>query len=140
MEKQVVDASALLAVLLGEPQVNAVREASQGTDFIAPGSLPWEIGNALVVNVRKDRLTVDQAETAQQRFEQIPIRQVPTERHTALRITAEEGIYAYDAYMLACAEQYRAPLLVLDLRLRAIAHQRDVHVIPEQVEGDERYS
>jgi len=139
MQKQVVDASAILAVLLGEDNARAVRDASRGVDFIAPGSLPWEIGNALVVNVRKGRLTENQAEVAMRRFEQIPIRSVSTIRNDALGIATEENIYAYDAYMLACAERHAIPLLALDLRLRAVARRRGISVLPERIEGDERY-
>lgn len=139
MRKQVVDASAVLSVVLGEEMADAVRDASQGADFIAPGSLPWEVGNALVVNIRKDRLTLGQAQAALRQYERIPVRTVPIGRSEALGIADEEGIYAYDAYMLGCAERHTAPLLVLDLRLRSIARRRGIPVLPEHVEGDEQY-
>jgi predicted nucleic acid-binding protein len=139
MHKQVVDASAVLAVILGEDMSETVRDTSQGADFIAPGSLPSEVGNALVVNVRKGRLTLEQAQAAMRQYEQIPVRMVATNRTEALGIAHEEGIYAYDAYMITCAERHTAPLLVLDLRLRAVARRRGISVLPERIAGDERY-
>ena len=139
MRKQVVDASAVLSVVLGEEMASIVREASQGAEFIAPASLPWEIGNALVVNVRKNRLTLGQAQGAMRQYEKIPVRTVPIDRTKTIGIADEEGIYAYDAYMLGCAERHTAPLLVLDLRLRAVARRRGIPVLPEHIDGDDRY-
>ena len=139
MRKQVVDASAVLSVILGEETAPAVRDASQGAEFIAPGSLAWEVGNALVVNVRKDRLAIGQARAALRQYEKIPVRTVPVDRAEALGIADGEGIDAYDAYMLGCAERHTAPLLVLDLRLRAVARRRGLSVLPKQVDGDQRY-
>jgi predicted nucleic acid-binding protein len=45
------------------------------------------------------------------------VRTVPVDRAEAFGIADGEGIDAYDAYMLGCAERHTAPLLVLDLRL-----------------------
>lgn len=140
MRKQVADASALLSVILDEERADSIREVSQGVDFIAPESLPWEIGNALVINVRKKRLRLNQAKEAFQIFDQIPIRLVHVEQKRAITIADEENIYAYDAYMLDCAGRHRAPLLTLDLQLRSVAQKRDIAVLPEYIEGDDRYS
>ena len=35
----------------------------------------------------------------------------------SLELAAEPALYAYDAYLLTCALQQRAPLLTLDARL-----------------------
>ena len=39
------------------------------------------------------------------------------------------GIYAYDAYMIACATKYRCPLLTLDRGLMRAAEQSGVEVM-----------
>lgn len=139
MEKQVADASAVLAVVLGESSASDVRAASRNSELIAPGSLSWEIGNALVLGMRENRLTLEMATDALRKYQNIPIRTVPIERVDALEIAAAEEIYAYDAYMLACAHRHSAPLLSLDLPLRSIARRRGIALRPEVIEGDERY-
>jgi predicted nucleic acid-binding protein len=139
MRKQVADASAVLAVLLDEPTAAKVRETSRNRELIAPGSLPWEVGNALVLGMREERLTLEAATTALREYEEIPIRTTFINRAEALSIAEDEGIYAYDAYMLACAHRHSAPLLTLDLQLRSVARRRDVQLRPTELEGDERY-
>ena len=139
MEKQVADASAVLAVLLDEPSASDVRAASRESELIAPGSLSWEVGNALVLGMRKDRLTLEMAGAAFREYQNVPIRTVPIEPADALEIAEAEDIYAYDAYMLTCAHRHLAPLLSLVLHLRSIARRRGVDLRPEMIEGDERY-
>jgi hypothetical protein len=42
----VIDTSALLAVIVAEPERNRIVESTSGHTLIGPGSIPWEIGNA----------------------------------------------------------------------------------------------
>ena len=105
MEKQVADASAVLAVILDESSASNVRAASRDSELIAPGSLSWEVGNALVLGMREDRLPLEMATTALREYQNVPIRTVPIERADALEIADAEDTYAYDAYMLTCAHQ-----------------------------------
>ena len=53
----VIDTSALLAVILGEPERNRIVELTYGKTLIAPGSVPWEIGNAFSAMFKQSRLT-----------------------------------------------------------------------------------
>ena len=46
-----------------------------------------------------------------------------------MALSAELKIYAYDAYVLACAEAQHAPLVTLDRRLVRAAEQAGVDVI-----------
>ena len=139
MEKQVADASAVLAVILDESSASNVRVASRDSELIAPGSLSWEVGNALVLGMREDRLPLEMATAALREYQNVPIRTVPIERADALEIADAEDVYAYDAYMLTCAHRHSAPLLSLDLPLRSIARTRGIALRPEVIEGDERY-
>lgn len=133
------DASAVLAVILDESSASDVRTASQNCELIAPGSLPWEVGNALVLGMREDRLTLEMATAALHEYQNVPIRTVPIEQVEALEIADAEDIYAYDAYMLTCTHRHSAPLLSLDLHLRSVARRRGVELRPEAIEGDARY-
>jgi uncharacterized protein with PIN domain len=41
----VIDTSALIAVIVEEPERTKIIELTTGNTLIAPGSIPWEIGN-----------------------------------------------------------------------------------------------
>jgi predicted nucleic acid-binding protein len=139
MPKIVADASAVLAVLLGERHRSAVMDAATDADLLAPPSLAWEVGNAVVAMTRRGRFTGTQAAVAIVRFEAIPVRTGDVPLGDAVALAVGEGIYAYDAYNLWLAEHHGAPLLSLDLRLRAVARRRGLALLPEHVEGDERH-
>ncbi len=60
----VVDASALLAVLLAEAHREGVLAATRGVALCAPASLPWEIGNALSSGLKRGRFPLSVAHAA----------------------------------------------------------------------------
>jgi len=47
----------------------------------------------------------------------------------ALKIAAEQNIYAYDAYFLQCARVYSLPLLTLDKRMKQVAVELGIQVL-----------
>lgn len=117
----VIDASAVLAVVLSEPERNALTAATDGTVLVAPASLPWEVGNGLVAAVRRRRLSVTDAIRAWESYDGIAVRFVEINVREALRLAVERGLYAYDAYVLTLAQNRRLPLLTLDQPLRRAA-------------------
>ncbi len=124
--KLAVDTSALLAVVLNEPQRPFVVAAAQGCDLAAPEILPFEVGNALTAMVKRKRLDLDEALAAWGVFGQFPISLSAIDIRTALKMALRHGIYAYDAYVLQCAVEQRAELLTLDERLKSIAEAEGV--------------
>jgi len=117
----VVDTSALLAVLLGEPERPALIARAEGAVLLAPGSVPWEVGNALIAGFRRKRLNARQVGDAWAFFERIPLRLLPIAVAKALELAEQIGLYAYDAYILEAVRTRRVPLLTTDKRLRAAA-------------------
>jgi predicted nucleic acid-binding protein len=124
----ILDTSALLAILLEEPTKPRVIAATRDAVLFAPGSLDWEVGNAVAALFKRKRLTLDQALHALAVYEQIPIRLVQISLSRAVRIAHQLGIYAYDAYMLAAAIETGFPLLTLDGPLIRVAAQVGVQV------------
>jgi predicted nucleic acid-binding protein len=114
----VIDTSAILAVLLDEPEKQAVVEATMGTVLSAPASLRWEIGNAATAGVKKRRLTPERARQLVTDFEQVTIRELAIDVLRAVDLGLELGIYAYDAYILEAARSSGFPLLALDGPIR----------------------
>lgn len=124
-----VDTSAIMAVLINEQHKPVLIERTQGCDLIAPESLHWEIGNAFSAMLRRRRITIEQVHSALGSYSRIPIRFVDIELRTAVELAAQYDMYAYDAYMLCCAQKYRTPLLTLDGGLIMKARQAEVSVL-----------
>lgn len=117
----VIDTSALLAVIVGEPERASIIETTVGNTLIGPGSIRWEVGNAFSAMFKRDRLTLDDAQKGLAIFNSIPLRYVEIDFLKALKISKIANIYAYDAYFLEIAVRHSAPLLTLDKRLKASA-------------------
>jgi predicted nucleic acid-binding protein len=114
----VIDASAILAVLLDEPEKQAVVEATVGSVVCAPASLRWEVGNAATAGVKRRRLTKERARQLIADFGQVTIRELAIDIGRAVDLGLELGIYAYDAYILEAARSSGFPLLALDGPIR----------------------
>jgi len=124
----VVDTSALLAVLLDEPERPALITRTQGAALLVPGSVPWEVGKALIAGFRRKRLNARQVREAWTSFERVPLRSVSIVVDKALELAEQLGLYAYDAYVLEAVRAYRVPLLTIDNRLRGAAAQLGLQV------------
>jgi predicted nucleic acid-binding protein len=110
----ILDTSVVIAVIGEEPHKPAIIKATAGKTLLAPLSLPGETGNALSSLLKRKKITSGQAAAALEIFKQIPIRLVPIDLVDALELCHTLDIYAYDAYILSAAVQYKCPLLTLD--------------------------
>jgi predicted nucleic acid-binding protein len=125
----VIDTAALLAVLWEEPERPALLAATAGAVLLAPASLPWEVGNAVVAAVRRRRLTAAEAAASWTAYQTIPIRLVEVDVGRALTVATERGLYAYDAYMLELARSRGLPLLTLDVKLSDAARLAGIALV-----------
>lgn len=119
--KYIVDASVLMAVLMNEPEKGTIVELTENSDLLAPGCVPWEIGNALSAMLRRSRISTDVARSMFETFEGIPIRYLSVEFGNVLQLCGKHRLYAYDAYYLDCAQRHYIPILSLDRRLCQVA-------------------
>ena len=110
----VIDTSALIAVIVAEPERETIIEITKGNTLIGPGSIPWEIGNAFSAMLKQNRVSMKEADKGIQIFNTIPIRYIETYFSKILYLSKENNMYAYDAYFLDCAIRHKAPLLTLD--------------------------
>jgi len=130
MGKVVIDASTVLACLLNEPEKGKILELTAGLDLVAPGSLPWEVGNALSAAFKKKRFeNTRAAHQVLKEFSEIPIQFIHVNFRDTIDVCFRRSIYAYDAYMIVCARHTRSPLLTLDRRLVAVAHEENLKVL-----------
>ncbi|MFC1859282.1 type II toxin-antitoxin system VapC family toxin [Thermodesulfobacteriota bacterium] len=125
----VIDTSALIAVITGEPERNRIVELTVGNTLIGPGSIPWEIGNAFSSMFKQKRLTLRESQRGLKIFESIPLRYIKPDFINALKISKQAGMYAYNAYFLDCAIRNKAPLLTLDKKLMTSAKNLKVKTL-----------
>lgn len=125
----VIDTSALIAVLVGEPVRSALMSATAGADLLAPPSVHWEVGNAFSAMFKRRRLSLRQAHRALVAYRQIPIRFSDITLARALEVAKNLDVYAYDAYVIACALQHRCALLSLDRGLLDAAARAGVEIM-----------
>lgn len=125
----VVDTSAIVAVLVREPRRKALVKATAGAELLAPPSVHWEIGNAFSALFRRRRLTLIDAGRAVQAYQQIPIRFSEIDLVEALELSSRLDIYAYDAYVIACAVKHRCALLSLDRGMLGAAERAGIETV-----------
>ena len=125
----VIDTSVLIAVLVSEPERDRIVELTAGADLIAPGSVHWEIGNALAAMLKRKRITAQQAVAVLRAYDQIPIRFVDLDLPAALEVAAQYGLYAYDAYVIQCAAINHCALISLDKGLLHAAKRAHVKTV-----------
>jgi predicted nucleic acid-binding protein len=122
----VTDASALLAVVLDEPERPAIIEATAGATLMAPEALPFAVGNALTAMLKRGRLEAETAMETWSAAQRIPVQLLPVQIDAAIALAATHGMYAYDGYYLQCALAHRRPLVTLDRRLQQVAAELGV--------------
>lgn len=125
----VVDASALLAVLINEKEKAGIVAATAGASLVTPACIEYELGNAASALFKRGLMAVSDGVLLWHAFCKIPLRQVVPPIASALAIAGSEGLYAYDAYYLALAEQLRLPLLSLDRRMLTVAEKRGIECV-----------
>ena len=125
----VVDASAVIAVIVEESARPEILRLTAGHFLIAPHSLRYEIGNSLSKMLKMGRIKAETAQEAFSCYESIPIRSIPVNMSKALDFVAKHNIYAYDAYMIEVAHRLGVPLLTLDVPLLRIAEKAGIDVL-----------
>lgn len=125
----VVDTSVIIAVVANEPEKAILVTRTQDANLIAPHSIYWEIGNAFSAMLKRQRITLSQAKTAVKVYQQIPLNLIEIDLTQALELASQLNIYAYDAYIIACAVNQKCPLLSLDGGLMRAAQAAGVDVL-----------
>ena len=124
-----IDTSAILAVIAEQPEKATLVTLARGATLVAPASIHWEVGNALSAMFKRRAIEVKTALRLLEAYAAVPIRFVEVGLKQAVELSARWNIYAYDAYVLACAINERAPLLTLDGGLAARAHELKLDVL-----------
>jgi predicted nucleic acid-binding protein len=125
----VIDTSALIAVIVAEPERDRIIELVIERTLIGPGSIEWEVGNAFSAMLKKRQLELEDAKKGIEIFNHVKIRYIAPDLIRVMELCNEKNIYAYDAYFLDCAIRFNAPLLSLDKKLKSIAKNLQIAVL-----------
>ncbi len=125
----IIHTSALIAVIVDEPERGKIIEITSGNTLIGPGSIPWEIGNAFSAMFKSNRLNLEEAKRGLEIFNNIPLRYIEPDFTNAVSISKQTNMYAYDAYFLDCALRQKAPILTLDSRLKETAQNLSIETL-----------
>mgnify|MGYP001306300535 CR=1 FL=1 len=125
----VVDTSVVLAVIANEPHKQQIIAITTGATLISSPSLPWEIGNAFSSMFKRGRVTLEQARDAIDTYRLIPIRLTEIDLKHALEVSKQLNIYAYEAFMICCAQMHQCPFVSLDNGLLSAANEAGVRTL-----------
>ena len=118
---RVVDASALAALLFGEPEAEAVALQLGDARLVAPALLGFELANVCLVKVRRHPAQRDALLHAFRLRDRLDVAEIAVDHDGVLELAAATGLTAYDASYLWLARRLEAGLVTLDRKLLAAA-------------------
>jgi len=124
-----IDTSALIAVIGNEASKQKIIEITKGYSLCAPVSVHWEIGNAFSAMFKRQKSSIKLAKKALKEYKKIPIKFIDVPLDKTLEISHAQSIYAYDAYLIQCAQQTSTSLLTLDNQLKITAEKLDINIL-----------
>jgi predicted nucleic acid-binding protein len=119
MAAKVVDASALGALLFGEPEGVAISGRLGDASLVAPALLHFEVANLCLKKMRRYPEQRDALVTAFGLLEQMEVGIAEVDHGEVLGLAERIGLTAYDASYLWLARRTGAELVTLDRRLAA---------------------
>ena len=117
MPVKVVDASALAALLFGEPEGEAVAGKLGDARLVAPALLGFELANVCLIKARRRPEQRPALTAAFQLRDRLSVEEVAVDHDGTLELAATTGLTAYDAAYLWLARQLGAELVTLDKQL-----------------------
>ena len=129
MSAEVVDASALAALLFGEPKADQVAESLVGAELFAPSLIRYELAS---VCEKKRHLYPTQEGpllAALALYPRMGVTEVEVPANEIARLARDADVTAYDAAYLWVARHARIPLLTLDRKLAAATRTLGLTVV-----------
>ena len=121
---KVVDASALAAILFGEPEAEAVAARIGEARLVAPVLLGFELANVCLVKCRRHPEQRDNLLAAFALRARFGVEEIAIEHGEALALADAAGLTVYDASYLWLARRLDVPLVTLDKMLARAAASR----------------
>ena len=119
----VLDASALAALLFGEPDGERVEAALRGARPVAPSLIRFEVGNVCLTKLRLHPGERARLMAALRLLDRMDLRTVEVDPGEVVVLAEAESLTFYDAACLWLAVVLGAPLVTLDRRLGEAAQR-----------------
>jgi len=124
-----MDACAIMAVIVKEPERDLVIQLTQDAVMVSPDMVSYEIANALTKMMKKKVIEKERMINAYIFFKKIPVRTVEIDIEKALKIAWDYKIYAYDACYLEAATRLNIPLLTFDGNMIKVGKELGIKII-----------
>jgi predicted nucleic acid-binding protein len=121
MPVKVVDASALAALLFGEPEAEAIASRLGDARLVAPALLGFELTNVCLIKSRRHPEQRSSLTAAFGLRTRLAVEEVAVDHEGALELSLTTGLTAYDASYLWLTRQLGAELVTLDKQLATAA-------------------
>jgi predicted nucleic acid-binding protein len=121
MAVKVVDASALIALLFGEPEAQEITTRLVGARLVAPHLLSFELANVCRNKIRRNATEQSALIAAFQRRRRLHIDELGVDADEVLDLALKTGLTAYDASYLWLSRDLGAELVTLDRQLAKAA-------------------
>ena len=118
---KVVDASALAALLFGEPEAETVAAQLDGARLFAPSLLAFELANVCLVKCRRHANQHEPLIRGLRLFGRLGVEENAVDQAASVELGLATGLTAYDASYLWLAKELGAELVTLDKALRKAA-------------------
>jgi predicted nucleic acid-binding protein len=123
------DTSIMIALVANEEEKSIITEVIKNHKLLCSTSIYVEVGNAISAMFERERITLVQAIEILNDFEQLSFETVDFDLRRAIQISHKCKIYAYDAYVLECANRLNLPLMTLDKLMQEKAKQLNITII-----------
>ena len=121
MPVRIVDASALGALVFGEPKAEEVARVLSNGRLVAPALLWFELASICLQKIRVYPNQKDRILEAFRLGRNLSIEMVEVDHSAVIRLAIEEGLSTYDANYLWLTNHLAGELITLDRKLRKAA-------------------
>ena len=121
MAVKVVDASALGALLFGEPTAESIAEQLTGARLLAPTLLGFQLANVCAIKIRR---YPEQAESLRAAFrlrDALGAESIAVDHESVVGLACRTGLTDYGASYLSLAREVGAELVTLNRQLAGAA-------------------
>ncbi len=124
MAVRVVDASAVAAVLFGEPEAQTVADRLRGCTLASPVLLPFEVASVCLKKLRRYPEKRAPLLDALQMLGEMRIRQIEVDPVEVVILADQRDVTVYDASYLWLSQRLGVELVTLDRKLAKAAKDR----------------
>jgi len=121
LDRLVVDASALAAVIFHEPKETEVTSILQRTEWFAPSLIDYEIASIARKKILKHPKLENEIRAAFQTYSRIKFQRIRVDFADVIDLALKRNLTTYDASYLWLASMLKCKLLTLDAKLGKVA-------------------